>query len=619
MRKIVSILVVVALLVGMFPLYADDMTIESVIQNPVTDGSQSSAAWFIIFDRLLDDKLNNGKLFFECLTELRAVDPADSVDVLFKQVQTAYTNSGNQARLTQFDLDPDAIYKIMQYYISTFPKGIDEVICDVCPDNIYTDIFYDEDLLYSDYMQRFQDYLNILFSKQPDKMKAVISKYDRLNAGEIIVMQGLMNIVIRDYICHETYDAQNLSITNREFYLRDSVLRPQLIAELTRVAGTYRDTYTGDKSIDAVEIAEYVDAFLAMGNVMLRAVEENMDTSQKIEDAFYLGNLAFLKRRIPTNIPNPVTVTLSLNTEYILLDASDPLTEGFIDEFTLIATVTGTNNPVIFTIANPAGEIVATLTNPTSRDVLVALGDQLEGLATITATVQGYNVTKECLVEIVEQTPAGAIKFFGPYISGYPDGTFKEKNNITRAEIATMFTRVLRLDLDQETFIPFTKDKYPTASFDDVDNDHWAYLYVELAKENGLLSGYNGVFKPDDPISRAEIAVVIANAWELLGIPASPLANHYIKDVSSDHWAYDAIHKVYNANIVEGFDDGTYRPENNTLRGEIVVMINGIIARPLIEPDLNTFSDIIKSHWAFGQVEAATRIQEIKNELDEEE
>ena len=596
-------ILVFALLVLSVNSFADVST-EDVNQDVVTDGSQSCATWFSVFDNLLNNKETNGLKFFLILNSLRQKKlETQIIDVLS-------TDASRMSLLERYGLTSDSIYVFMNYFFATFPDNMDEVILysDEYDANIYVDLYRDDDFDYSKYMVRFHEYLNQLFRQQPTKMQDIISKYDRLGAGEIVVMQGLLNIIIRDYIAFEIYHSISGRTMSQEFKLRNGLKQP-LVDELVRVASTYTSDYVGDTSIDMEEIEEYVDVLLAWGNVMLESSESNLRESNMLDYAVELSKDTNLLSRTSYEPSVPtITVTLRMNTQFIELDSSEPLTNGSINEFQLSGEVEGVNEKIIYTIDKTE---VANV----SSSGLVTLSTNKQGTAVITATVEGYDVYKEITVNVTGTAPLGSIEFFGPYISGYTDHTFRTKNNVTRAEIATMMIRVLQLDLDDENTPLIDIEQQ---SYKDVNTNHWAHKYIELAANYKLLNGYDdGTFRPDEFITRAELAVIISNAWEELGIEQSELANHFIKDVDVDYWAYTAINRVYNANIVNGYRDGTYRPDNQITRGETVVMINGILDRVPEDSDKPTFIDVTHEHWAYGHIEAATKLQIMQNEISQ--
>lgn len=582
--------------------FAEDTSTEAVLPDITTDGSNACLPWFQVFDNLLTDKKTNGVKFFLILTSLRSGSLESQIESVLSR------NSDTKNLLSRYGLNANSIHFLMNYYMSTFPENIDDVVYNYTQgENIYADLYHNSDFKYSEYMVRFHNYLNDLYQQLPQEMKNIIVKYDRNKAGEIIVMQNLMNIIIKDYIAFEVYNSSTSDLVSRDIRLRNEIRQP-LVDKLTEFANSYPDNYEGDKSVDMDEINTFVDTIMALGNVMLDSIELNLQIASsngnpKLMDyGFELLNGANLLVRTPYTTSQPVVeVTLEMNTDLVELDSSVPLTQGYINQFQLIPTVKNGPNIVAYTSSDP--NLVKVDNNG-----LITLGNLKRGSALVTATVKGYNVFKEISIQVDEQTPLGGVKFYGAYISGFPDGEFKSTKKVTRAEIATMMVRVLQFDLKNGLPIPIYEYGIPT--FEDVGGDHWAYRFIEIAVENKIMAGYDDkTFRPNDPVTRAEMAVIISNAWEALDIEKTEVSNHLIIDVERDHWAFDAINKLYNAKVVSGYDDGTYRPDVNTSRGEIVVMINKIIEREENKPDKGQFSDISNDHWAYGHIEAATRIQ----------
>jgi hypothetical protein len=151
-------------------------------------------------------------------------------------------------------------------------------------------------------------------------------------------------------------------------------------------------------------------------------------------------------------------------------------------------------------------------------------------------------------------------------VSGYPDGTFRPDNTVTRAEFAVMMTRARGL-----TYTGGLSD------FPDVPPSHWAYPYVMAAKQAGIISGYpDGTFRPDNLVSRAEIAVMIrgARGWTYTGGLSD------FSDVPPSHWAYPYVMAVKQKGVVSGYPDGTFRPDNSATRAESSVMVKNMMTAP---------------------------------------
>ncbi|WP_240840050.1 S-layer homology domain-containing protein [Acidaminobacter sp. JC074] len=216
--------------------------------------------------------------------------------------------------------------------------------------------------------------------------------------------------------------------------------------------------------------------------------------------------------------------------------------------------------------------------------------------ATVTVTTEDGGKTATARVIIEEKTPLGAIEFYEPYIFGYPDQSFRPQNSVTRAEVATMFAKILKLNLD------FPGDQ----KFSDVNADQWYYTYVQaIARTNIFVGTPDGKFNPNEPITRAEMSAVFAKFWQFQNIYVNSTSAG-ISDVEG-HWANQYINMMYNAGIVTGFEDGTFRPNDPTLREQVVGMINTLIARPEYFAPVTKFTDITNKHWAYGNIEAASQ------------
>lgn len=148
------------------------------------------------------------------------------------------------------------------------------------------------------------------------------------------------------------------------------------------------------------------------------------------------------------------------------------------------------------------------------------------------------------------------------YISGYPDGSFKPGNRISRAEFATVLVKAFQL---------------PAASgevFDDTAN-HWARDYIGAAYAAGIVSGYSeSSFGPDDPITREQMAVMIAKAAEI------EEATETVTFTDSDEvsaWARGALAAVAQGGIMQGYPDGTFAPQSEATRAEAVAVISNAL------------------------------------------
>ncbi len=138
-------------------------------------------------------------------------------------------------------------------------------------------------------------------------------------------------------------------------------------------------------------------------------------------------------------------------------------------------------------------------------------------------------------------------------INGLSNGSFGPTANVTRAQVAKMVSESL--------------DLQPSSSgqFKDVSSSHWAYEYINAAVKAGIITGYgNNTFKPDEDITRAEIAAMITSAFEL----NSTSRSYSFKDIKSSHWAYDDVYTLADNSIATGYDDNTFRPNEEATRAE---------------------------------------------------
>lgn len=110
-----------------------------------------------------------------------------------------------------------------------------------------------------------------------------------------------------------------------------------------------------------------------------------------------------------------------------------------------------------------------------------------------------------------------------------------------------------------------------TLVFSDVEADHWAFQNIALAVESGIVQGYpDGTFKPDQPTTRVEMAAMIANAMKL---STSRTSSAPFTDVSTTHWAADILAAMKKDGWIEGYEDGSYKPSRRATRAEFVTFI----------------------------------------------
>jgi len=141
------------------------------------------------------------------------------------------------------------------------------------------------------------------------------------------------------------------------------------------------------------------------------------------------------------------------------------------------------------------------------------------------------------------------------------------------------------------------------SAFKDVKNNHWAAWAISYVTEKGIFNGYTDkTYRPDNYITRAELSVVLC---KYINLKASGNNDLELKDIDG-HWAKEYIMTLVSEGYIKGYPDGTFKPSNNVKRSECVAIINRILEiEPLMDSE-PSFIDVSKKHWAFGDIMAAT-------------
>jgi hypothetical protein len=151
-------------------------------------------------------------------------------------------------------------------------------------------------------------------------------------------------------------------------------------------------------------------------------------------------------------------------------------------------------------------------------------------------------------------------------VQGYGNFQFLPNQNVTRAEAAIMVARAYGL-----------KPLNSTTSFPDVTKEHWASGWIARLVKNGGVRGYpDGMFRPDALITRAEMTTLVAWAAKIKGVPKKRLNSRFI-DVPNDLWAAPAIQAFAEAKQVNGFKDGTFRPNDSATRAEFTSFLSRVL------------------------------------------
>lgn len=187
------------------------------------------------------------------------------------------------------------------------------------------------------------------------------------------------------------------------------------------------------------------------------------------------------------------------------------------------------------------------------------------------------------------------------YVIGYTDGTIRPNNDISRAEVATIFFRLLTDE---------AREQYTTTAgnFTDVKAGMWCNRAIATLTNMGIIKGYtDGTFQPNKSITRAELATIIARFAKL------DVNTKTFSDING-HWAQKNIELAAGNGWINGYEDGTFRPNNNITRAETFAMINRVLDRQtesvsdlLPTSEMNMWSDNLNENaWYYKDVQEAT-------------
>ena len=185
------------------------------------------------------------------------------------------------------------------------------------------------------------------------------------------------------------------------------------------------------------------------------------------------------------------------------------------------------------------------------------------------------------------------------YIMGYPDGSFRPDGDMSRAEAAAIFARLIA-DKKNESV-------KGTPSFKDTPNNEWHSAFVGYLEKYNIISGYeDGTFRPDESITQAEFVTIAVRYYSLFNEVKSVSNTTKYNDLSNNYWAIKNISYATSEKWLNGYSDGSFRPDIVITRAEVVTIINRATGRnadtEFINKNLtvlNRFTDVKNnSHWA---------------------
>ena len=209
-----------------------------------------------------------------------------------------------------------------------------------------------------------------------------------------------------------------------------------------------------------------------------------------------------------------------------------------------------------------------------------------------------------------EELPLLDLENHYAYIIGYPDGTVRPNNHITRAETASVFFRLLTQTSRENMW---TK----TNSYPDVNTGDWFMNAVSTLDNGNILLGYpDGTFKPNGKITRAEFASIAVrfdtSATGEISVPFTDI---------SGHWAEENIKKAYELGYISGYPDGTFKPNEPITRAEVASLMNNVLNRHVSSEDdmiegMITFPDNIAGTWYYYAVQEAINSHDYERKAD---
>ena len=187
------------------------------------------------------------------------------------------------------------------------------------------------------------------------------------------------------------------------------------------------------------------------------------------------------------------------------------------------------------------------------------------------------------------------------YLIGYADGTVRPNGKITRAEVATIFFRLLDDD---------TRAKYWSSenNFSDVSADKWYNNAVSTLSNMGVIGGYaDGTFRPDAPISRAEFAKIAVSFTQNTG----SATYNYFTDVKPTDWFAPYVTAAKDAGLIEGYSDGSFKPESKITRAEACAIVNRTLGRKPSKAHMKIsdridWPDVQTTDWFYEAIMEAT-------------
>ena len=308
-----------------------------------------------------------------------------------------------------------------------------------------------------------------------------------------------------------------------------------------------------------------------------------------------------------------IAVWTTMGGEYVVADLTEPASDATLKEvFVNGKAVSRVKDKMTYTL--PAGTTEAPVVTATANDpnatVQIEQAASVKGTAAITVTAQDRKTTHTYTISFTVKTEETYIPAPPPnsnsgtdtgtggsssilsgnggsrftdiaghwakddieamvalgVVSGVTETTFEPDRSVTRAEFATLIAKALKLN------------GTTSEDFADVLSGEWYYTFVHTAASAGLIAGYDGYFRPDDPITREEMAVVLAKAYALRGgaVLSGGIEKFADRDEIAD-WAYASVDTVTTAGLISGMTPTTFVASSYTTRAQAVSVLRRLL------------------------------------------
>lgn len=375
-------------------------------------------------------------------------------------------------------------------------------------------------------------------------------------------------------------DFKNIFNTGGFDYGFDYILKDPSGATVDSGSGKTLPSYTFDtKGTYTLEVTPYVNhennaskKVSGIATVFEIVVEDKEVPSLNPTSYSYIVGTAAAKTFVATSLTD--------NANYYAFDSITGLTNG--NQYTI------SGNNITFTAA-----FLNSLAVGSYHYTVNFVGTTITRTITITVLAVGsYNgggsrggSSSSTVVVTTPTNPASVTVFVPPFIGGYEDGTVRPQNSLTRAELAQI---IYNLYADGE--------KDLVADYTDVTSAHWAFNAIAFCQENSYMIGYpDGSFKPSQAVTRAELSAAFAKLHNMTSATGTAFAD------TSGHWAEGFINAMFNANVVTGYPDKTFLPNNKITRAEAVTIICKAEGRETDKYETTKlFGDLSSGFWAYN-------------------